>query len=190
MWGDLIVALVQASGKLEYLLEEWDEKSQTATVRIKRLGKPEHVEVFGMAIEAKKAKLADKDLYKSYPQRMCGWRAKSYAIRSQFADVLKGLSVREEVEDYVDIEAVPARAPIATPRPCLAHVEPEAPPQPEPESAGTERTVEDEVSELGEALGYPPAHTAAKLAEHAKKGTLESYRDNLRLELKRKQAEG
>lgn len=115
MWGDLIVALVQASGLLEYLIEEWDEGTQTATVRIKRVRKPEHVETFG-PVEAKRGKLADKDLYKQYPQRMHGWRAKSYAIRSQFADVLKGLSIREEVEDYVDVEAV-TRAPIAAPRP-------------------------------------------------------------------------
>ena len=114
MWGDLIVALVQASGELEHLTESWDEGSQTATVRIKRKGKPEHIETFSMA-DAQKAGLAGKQTYKQFPKRMCTWRAKSWAIRAEFADTLKGLSFRDEMEDRGDPIDVTPR-PVAMPR--------------------------------------------------------------------------
>lgn len=110
VWGDLIVAVVQASGLLEYLLPTWDEGTKTATVKIKRRGMPEHVETFSWK-DAERAKLAPKDTYQGYPQRMCGWRAKSWAIRSEFADLLKGCAVREEMDYVVEVEAQPVTQP-------------------------------------------------------------------------------
>jgi hypothetical protein len=178
MWGDLIVGLVQASGKLEYLVDTWDEPTQTATVRIKRIGKPEHVETFGPT-EAKRGKLDQKDTYKMWPQRMHGWRAKGFGIRSEFADVLKGLSIREEVEDYIDVDGRELPAPTALPpmpRAVEDTSEPEAP-QPEPE---TERTLEGEIREVGECIGKKPAEIAALIKQHAKAGTLEQLRDEFR----------
>ncbi|HET6497123.1 MAG TPA: hypothetical protein VM285_17455 [Polyangia bacterium] len=105
IWGDLVVAIAERSGQLEYLVEEWDADSDggTAVVRIKRRGKPEHLETFSMT-DAERAGLAKKQTYQQYPQRMCGWRAKSWAIRSQFADFMKGMAIREEVEEYVQVE--------------------------------------------------------------------------------------
>lgn len=99
IWGDGMKALVEASGELEYCVETWDPKTKTATCRVKRKGKPERVETFSMA-DAATAGLADKETYKKYPQRMCPARARSWAFRGEFSDVLKGLQSREEVEDY------------------------------------------------------------------------------------------
>ena len=104
MWGDLVVALVQASGHLEYLRESWDGKTATAT--IKRRGMPERTERFGLE-DAARAGLAGKDTYKQWPQRMCGWRAKTFAIRAEFSDVLKGLTLREEADDLPPEPSVP-----------------------------------------------------------------------------------
>jgi hypothetical protein len=192
MWGDLIVALVQASGKLEYLVETWDEKTQTATTQIKRVGKPEMVSVFSMA-DAKRAKLADKDLYKNYPQRMIGWRSKTYAIRSEFSDVLKGLSIREEVEDYIDVEATEAKP--LPPMPREIGAQPEAEPEqdqgePPADDAPPERTIEDEIRETGEVLGKKPVEVEALIREHTKKKTLDSLRDEFRRQYKARQVEG
>jgi len=114
VWGDLVVALVQRSGKLDHLVREWDEASQTATVRIKRKGFPEAVSTFSMN-DAKRARLAEKDTYRQYPQRMCMWRALTFAIRNEFSDVLKGMAIAEEAMDYAD--AAPAAQPIAAPKP-------------------------------------------------------------------------
>lgn len=99
MWGDAIRGLCEASGLLEYCNETWDEKTKTATCKVKRKGKPEHVQTFSMA-DAVQAGLAEKETYKKYPKRMCGARARGWAFRNEFSDVLKGLQSREEVEDY------------------------------------------------------------------------------------------
>lgn len=98
MWGDLVVALAQATGELEYISESWDAATGTATARIKRAGHPENVQTFSLA-DARRAGLAGKQAYEQYPQRMCGWRAKSWLLRAEFADALKGLWTREEAEE-------------------------------------------------------------------------------------------
>jgi len=120
IWGDLVVALVQRSGKLEYLRRDWDEATKTATVRVKRKGFPECVQTFSME-DAKRAKLDQKDTYRQYPQRMCMWRALSFAVRNEFADVLKGMSIAEEAMDAPPIPA--DYTPIAAPKPMAALVE-------------------------------------------------------------------
>lgn len=115
IWGDLVVALVQRSPQFEFLRRNWDEASKTATVVIKRKGRPEAVSRFSME-DAKRAKLANKDTYIQYPQRMCMWRAVSFAIRDEFADVLKGMSIAEEAMDappVVSIEPIRQPAPMA-----------------------------------------------------------------------------
>ena len=50
--------------------------------------------------DAKRAGLlGKKGPWTEYPQRMLQMRARSWALRDGFADVLKGLSVREEAQD-------------------------------------------------------------------------------------------
>lgn len=115
MWGDLVIALVEHSHLLLQKRETWDAATQTARCELWRKGKPEPISRTFSMDDAKRAKqtrwdkntnqrvteaLADKDTYKSYPQRMCQMRARSWALRDEFADVLKGLWVREEVEDF------------------------------------------------------------------------------------------
>ncbi len=56
--------------------------------------------------DAKRAGLAGKKgPWQDYPRRMRQMRARSFALRDAFADALRGLSVREEVMDYVDVTA-------------------------------------------------------------------------------------
>jgi hypothetical protein len=99
VWGDAALAIVQNHPDFEDIIEEWDEQSKTATCTIKRRGRTPVVRHFSMQ-NAKDAKLSEKDTYKSYPERMCQMRARSYAMRDMFPEVFKGISVREEVEDY------------------------------------------------------------------------------------------
>jgi hypothetical protein len=113
IWGDLGVALIQRSGKLEYMRRDWDEATQTATCTIKRRGAPETVRTFSMA-DAKRAGLDKKDTYQKYPQRLCGWRAATWAMRDDFADVLQGMTLAEEAMDYPSHEMP---EPIGQPKP-------------------------------------------------------------------------
>jgi hypothetical protein len=106
MWGDAVKGLVEASGLLEYCRETWDEETQTATCIAKRAGKPEPISKTFSIKDAERAGLASRDTYKRYPQRMCQMRARSWVLRDEFADVLKGLRLREEEEDQRHTESV------------------------------------------------------------------------------------
>ena len=99
VWGDALVALVRGSGLCEYIDQEWDPQTKTATCRVKRKGEPEQVRTFSEE-DARVAGHLNKDTYKKNLQRMCSIRARAFALRDVFADVLKGLKVAEEVEDY------------------------------------------------------------------------------------------
>ncbi|MFM0263288.1 hypothetical protein [Paraburkholderia sediminicola] len=97
LWGDAVLALVLASPLCEYI-EEWEEGG-TAFCKVKRVGKPEDIQRFG-AEEAKQAGLSGKQgPWTQYPQRMKKMRARSFAIRDNFADVLKGIHIAEEAMD-------------------------------------------------------------------------------------------
>jgi hypothetical protein len=106
LYGDVMLGLVQASGKFDF--EAFEETVTTdaegvpdkATCTVRRLpnGKPVTGE-FTMA-EAKKAGLATKEgPWRNYPRRMLQMRARSYALRDAFPDVLKGIISREEAMD-------------------------------------------------------------------------------------------
>ena len=99
VWGDALVALVRGSGLCEYIKQDWDDASKTATCRVKRKGEPEEMRQFSEE-DARVAGHLNKDTYKKNLQRMCSIRARAFALRDVFADVLKGLKVAEEVEDY------------------------------------------------------------------------------------------
>jgi len=98
LWGDAALALVRGSGLLEYILE--DDDGETATCRVKRKGEPvEHVRTFGME-DAKQAGLLNKPgPWMQYPKRMRQMRARAFALRDVFPDVLKGVAVAEEAQD-------------------------------------------------------------------------------------------
>lgn len=108
LWGDAVLALVLASPLCEYI-DEWEENG-TAFCKVKRRGKPEDIQRFGDE-EAKKAGLSGKQgPWSQYPQRMKKMRARSFAIRDNFADVLKGIQIAEEISDYpAERDITPAR---------------------------------------------------------------------------------
>ena len=122
IYGDMGLALVEASGLLEYI-NEWDESGLdggTAFCQVKRKGKPEPItRSFSMAqaekvvFKGKRAdgstytyKLTDKENWRNYDWRMRQFRARWLALRDQFADVLKGVIGREEVEE-IDVTPPP-----------------------------------------------------------------------------------
>ena len=118
VYGDAPLALVRNSKKLEDFREDFDPKTMTATCSVKRFGQPTPIiRVFSME-DAKRAGLSDKENYKKYGRRMIQLRARAFALRDGFSDVLQGLSIGEEVEEIIDVEAqaLPAPAPpVATP---------------------------------------------------------------------------
>jgi hypothetical protein len=103
VYGDMLLGLVEASG----LLEEFEEVDPDEALRegigrctLKRRGRLPITRTFTKEM-AETAKLWGKDIWRSYPGRMLQMRARSWALRDAFSDVLKGLYAREEAEDIV-----------------------------------------------------------------------------------------
>lgn len=106
LWGDAVIALVLSSPVCEYVNE--DDDGETATCRVKRKGGQEQVRTFSME-DAKRAGLAGKQgPWMQYPKRMRQMRARAFALRDVFPDVLRGMAVAEELQDM----AVASQAPV------------------------------------------------------------------------------
>ena len=117
VWGDALVALVRGSGLCEYIKQDWDAATKTAICSVKRRGEPEETRTFSEE-DARLAGHLNKDTYKKNLQRMLSIRARAFALRDVFADVLKGLKVAEEVEDYPvekELNSAPTGVPAAKP---------------------------------------------------------------------------
>ena len=102
IWGDAMIALVQSNPLCEYINERFE--NETAYCTVKRRGEEEYTYEFSKA-DAKTAGLLGKaGPWGQYPDRMCQMRARGFALRDKFSDVLKGISIREEARDYQIIE--------------------------------------------------------------------------------------
>lgn len=97
LWGDAVLALVRASPVCEYVTES--DNGHTAVCRAKRRGQPEEVREFSME-KAKTAGLLGKaGPWTQYPDRMRQMRARAFALRDTFTDVLRGMAIAEEIMD-------------------------------------------------------------------------------------------
>jgi hypothetical protein len=107
LWGDAVLALVRASGLLDAINEEVSEAGATCTV--KRRGSVPVSRAFTVE-DAKRAGLWGKQgPWTTYPKRMLQMRARAFALRDEFTDVLKGMHVAEEVAD-LEIDITPGAA--------------------------------------------------------------------------------
>lgn len=98
MWGDEVLALVLASPVCEYVNES-ESTDKEGVCRVKRKGSPEHVATFSLE-DAKRAGLLSKQgPWQTHTKRMLTLRARGFALRDKFADVLAGLITAEEAMD-------------------------------------------------------------------------------------------
>ena len=114
IWGDAALALVQSSLVCEFVWEEvtGDGDAMVAQCQAKRRGYPKPTTVQFSVADAKKAGLWGKSgPWTQYPKRMLQLRARGFALRDAFPDVLKGLITAEEAQDYPKPEPV-ARPPV------------------------------------------------------------------------------
>lgn len=115
VYGDAMMALVQASPVCEDIEEYIENEGTTNPIAVcvaKRKGRKPVVAKFSVE-DAKRAGLWGKGgPWTAYPKRMLQMRARGFALRDAFPDVLKGMITAEEAQDYPD-EAKPM--PVAKP---------------------------------------------------------------------------
>lgn len=104
LFGDAVMGLVLNSSVYEDSKDSFDEQTMTATFSAKRKGKDWVVRTFSQA-DAVKAELWKKEgPWQQYPKRMLFHRARSWALRDSFADVLKGFRYYEEEIDSIPMQ--------------------------------------------------------------------------------------
>ncbi len=112
IWGDAMLAIVRGSGLLEYIREEPTESGCTCT--LKRKGEEETVRSYTTE-DAKRAGLLGKQgPWQQHQKRMMQMRARAFALRDVFPDVLRGVHIAEEVRDLpAEKDITPAEPPAA-----------------------------------------------------------------------------
>jgi hypothetical protein len=104
IYGDLFLAIVLSHESCKDVIEtpiQKDGKIIGYRCVAKRHGREDKVREFTFD-DAKEAQLLpgkDRSAWSKYPQRMCMFRARSWACRDQFADVLLGLDIRETAQE-------------------------------------------------------------------------------------------
>ena len=122
IWGDGALSVIEHSGLLEDMVEDYqvdEEQGLVATCTMKRRGRATPIVTrFSLAMAEHAGLTRNEGPWQTYPERMLRMRARSWTMRDGFADVLRGLHLREEVEDYVATRGErPRRSPHAEPSP-------------------------------------------------------------------------
>lgn len=106
LYGDAALAVVNASGKLEDIKEEVKEVDGVLTgiCTVKRVNRSPTIRTFSITEADKAGLIARSPVWKAYPKRMLQMRARAFALRDAFPDVLSGIGIAEEVQDEVPID--------------------------------------------------------------------------------------
>lgn len=101
IWGAGLRALIMSSPDLVDIAERYDDKTETAYCEITRNINGKAIAFSGQFSrnDAEVAGLWGKNVWKSYPKVMLGWRAFGIAATKSYADRLKGISLAEESRD-------------------------------------------------------------------------------------------
>lgn len=113
LWGDGMLGIVQGSTVYEWI-DESQSSDTSGVCTVKRKGEPPYTATFSLE-DAKRAGLLGKaGPWTSYTKRMLHMRARGFALRDKFADVLKGMIAAEEAMD-MQADVVRTEAPPPTP---------------------------------------------------------------------------
>ena len=96
LYGDAALAVVNASGLLVDISEELTTDSNgclTAVCTVKRKDRQTPTRRTFSQSDAEAAGLWGRNVWKSYPKRMLQMRARAFALRDAFPDVLSGNSI-------------------------------------------------------------------------------------------------
>lgn len=176
VWGDAVLAIVKASPLCEYVHESFDEASKTAVCTTKRRGDDKEVTQTFSFEDAKQAGLLGKSgPWAQYPKRMAQMRARAFAVRDAFPDLLRGIAVREEQQDIVvEKDITPQTSRTDT---LLNKLKKE--PEPDVEQAAVERVLDQIDRAQTEDELKQAAEQAKELDQEAQKQAREAYKIKL-----------
>lgn len=118
VYGDAVIGLVLASGllldqKTEYFKDK-DGNDTACRYTCWRKGQKEPITGEFSIKMARQAGLMEHTGWKNYPRRMLKMRARAFALRDGFADILGGVRIREEEEDTpIEVEAKVSPSPLS-----------------------------------------------------------------------------
>lgn len=167
VYGDAAMALVLASPVCEGIEESIEDEGTPNPVAVciaRRKGRAPVESRFSVE-DAKRAGLWGKQgPWTAYPKRMLAMRARGFAIRDAFADVLKGLITAEEAQDYPDDRKVAKVVNIPTKNPLDALA---APSPVIPEDDPGQQQVQEEEQQQAEEEGPATAEEIKQKFEDA-----------------------
>ncbi|WP_423459936.1 hypothetical protein [Ottowia sp. VDI28] len=101
IWGDALLALVLSSPVCKDVEEFYEGQGEgfTAVCIAKRHGRADKVGRFSVKDAQGAGLIGKQGPWSQYRDRMLKQRARAFALRDQFADVIKGLAVAEEAMD-------------------------------------------------------------------------------------------
>jgi hypothetical protein len=108
LYGEIGIGLCRASGLMtafdQGFTGAFPDPTFTAWCEVVRLGEKPLRKEFSIA-DAKYAGLWDTNNWKKYPKDMLMWKATWRALRSGFADILKGVQGYEDMDQVVDAQS-------------------------------------------------------------------------------------
>lgn len=146
---EAMLSLVKGSGHFEYMHETSTDTEATCTV--KRKGENEVTVTFTQRDAVQAGLWGQPGAWTDYPRRMLLMRARGFALRDVFPDVLKGIKPEEEVQDYKDYEK----------RPQVVGS------QPAPEQAAQPAVVHEVAEAAGQVVQAQPTQAVQDIPAHA-----------------------
>lgn len=102
LYGDALLAVCMGSGQMTDIEETFTGNADnlTATCKVTRRGKPTPVvSTFSIADARAAGLLGKQGAWQQYTRRMLKMRARAFALRDAFPDVLSGIASAEEMQD-------------------------------------------------------------------------------------------
>lgn len=107
VFGDALLGIVLSQPDCEDVIETVEHEGtdkETAVCEVRRKGRAPVIRKFSIQ-DAIVAGIHGKNVHKVYPARMRQMRARSWACRDAFADALRGLTTREEMDSIPQAKA-------------------------------------------------------------------------------------
>jgi hypothetical protein len=177
VYGDALLAIVLASPLCEDVIERLDGEDDNlrAICEARRRGAAPKIQMFSVA-DAKKASLWGKQgPWTQYPRRMLQWRARGFALRDAFPDLLRGVITVEEARDIPESGMVDVTPP--APEPLGADLDAFAAPEPPPPHDPVTGEVLEPHALPGSIADYHPTQWGGKFVEAVRTATSQREMD-------------